>query len=165
MSTLIRKAMASDIAALTDRSDPTIRPSYRAILGDEAVDAFLGSGTADRYITENMDRCTVIVRDGQTVGYAVCRENLIDLMMIDHNFHRQGFGTGLLRSVEERLGHRYAELRLESFAANQAATTFYLKNGWLEVSRHVDKDSGVDKIVFQKMTKSFLFSRSPSSSR
>ena len=149
-SPLIREALASDIDTLTDLSRRTISASYRSFLGDKAVEAFLGNGVADRFVTESIRRCLVIVRDGQLVGYAVCRDNLIDLMMIDHNFHRRGLGTDLLRCVEERLGQRYAELKLESFAANQPANTFYRKNGWLEVGQYFDKDSGVDKAIFQK---------------
>lgn len=73
-------------------------------------------------------------------------------MMIDHDFHRQGLGTDLLRHVEERLGQGHTELRLESFAANQPANSCYRKNGWSEAGRYFDKDLGVDKIVFQKGT-------------
>ena len=152
MSTLIREALASDIGALIDLSHRTIRATYGGLLGDKAVEAFLSSGAADRYVTENVGRCSVIVRDGQPVGYAACRGNLIDLMMIDHDVHRQGFGTDLLRYVEEQLGQRYAELSLESFAANEPANNFYRKHGWVEVSKYLDQDSGANKIVFQKGT-------------
>src|SRR5262245_20399850 len=112
MNTLIREALASDVGELIDLSHRTIRASYPPFLGDEAVDAFLVSGAADRYVTENVGCCSVIVRDGRVVGYAVCRDNLIDLMMIDHAFHRQGLGTELLHWVQESLGGGYEELRL-----------------------------------------------------
>lgn len=77
--------------------------------------------------------------------------SVIDLMMIDPDCQRRGLGSDLLRRIEESLGHRYEELRLESFVANQAANTFYRKNGWIEASRYFDEDSRVDKIVFQKV--------------
>lgn len=41
---------------------------------------------------------------------------------------------------------------MESCEANQPASTFYHKNGWREVRRRFDKDSGVNKVVFQKVT-------------
>src|SRR5262249_49231449 len=150
MKTLIRKALESDIIVLLDLSRRTISASYRSFLGDEAVDGFLGSGAADRYVQENIADCWVIVRDGQIVGYAVCRDNLIDLMMIDHDFQRHRLGTELLHHVEEMLATSYDELRLESFEANQPANAFYHKNGWQEVRRYFDESSGVNKIVFQK---------------
>jgi ribosomal protein S18 acetylase RimI-like enzyme len=152
MKMLIRKALASDVGVLIDLSRRTISASYRPFLGAEAVGEFLGTGTVDRYVQDNLGDCSVVVCDGQVVGDAVCRDNLIDLMMIDHDFHRQGLGTELLRTVEESLGRGYEELRLESFEANQPANAFYLKHGWLEVRRYFDKDSGVNKIVFQKGT-------------
>src|SRR5262245_4654370 len=118
MNTLVRTALASDMDALIALSHRTISASYRPFLGDEAVDVFLGSGAADRYVAENIGRCSVLVRDGVIVGYAVCRANVIDLMMIDHAVHRQGLGTELLRQVEQMLLQGSDELWLESFEAN-----------------------------------------------
>jgi ribosomal protein S18 acetylase RimI-like enzyme len=152
MNMLIRKALTADMSVLIDLSRRTINASYRPFLGDETVDGFLDSGAADRYVQDNIDHCSIAVRDGQVVGYAVCRDNLIDLMMIDPGCHRQGLGSELLRRIEETLAHSYEELRLESFEANQPASAFYHKNGWREVRRYFDKDSGVNKVVFQKAT-------------
>ena len=84
------------------------------------------------------------------VGYAVCRDNLVDLMMIDHTAHRQGLGTALLEHVEAMLFQRYVELRLESFEDNENANALYRTNGWLEVGRRFDEASGVHKIVFRR---------------
>lgn len=150
MKILVRKALASDLGSLIALSHNTINASYRRFLGDEAVDAFLASGAADRYIEENIGRCAVIVRDEQIVGYSVCRDNVIELMMIDHTVHRQGLGTELLVYVEQALFETRDELRLESFEDNQNANAFYRKNGWREVSRYFDQDSGVNKVVFYK---------------
>jgi ribosomal protein S18 acetylase RimI-like enzyme len=147
---MIRKALASDLGALISLTHRTISASYRPFLGDEAVDAFLDSGAADRYVEENLGRCSVILRDGEVVGYAVCRDNLIDLMMIVQAAHRQGLGTALLGYVEAMLFERYGELRLETFEHNAAANAFYCSRGWLEVGRHFDEASGTNKIVFRK---------------
>jgi ribosomal protein S18 acetylase RimI-like enzyme len=152
MKTCIRTALASDTIALIELSRKTISASYRPFLGDQAVDGFLDSGAADHYVQENLNCCWVLVRDGQVVGYAVCKANLIDLMMIDKAFHGQGLGTELLRQVEEILRRRYDELTLESFEANHPANAFYRKNGWQEVSRYFDESSGASKIVFHKLT-------------
>jgi GNAT superfamily N-acetyltransferase len=141
-----------DSAALIALSHRTISVSYRPFLGDQAVDEFLGSGAVDRYVRENLGGCWVLACDDQNVGYAVCRDNLIDLMMIDQSFQRRGLGTELLHHLERLLGHAYAELRLESFEPNEAANAFYRKNDWREASRYLDESSGVRKIVFQKST-------------
>src|SRR5262245_18796599 len=151
MNTSVRPALVTDKDALIALSRRTISASYRCFLGDEVVDAFLGSGAADRYVAENLDRCSVLVRDGEIVGYSVCRDNVIDLMMVDYTLHRQGLGTELLGRVEEALFQSFDELRLESFEDNVKANAFYLERGWREVARYPDNESGVNKILFRKM--------------
>jgi ribosomal protein S18 acetylase RimI-like enzyme len=84
------------------------------------------------------------------VGYAVCKGNVIDLMMINQRLHRRGFGMKLLQHCEAALFRHYRELTLESFADNDQANNFYLKNGWENVERYFDRQSGVDKLVFRK---------------
>jgi ribosomal protein S18 acetylase RimI-like enzyme len=150
MTTSVRSAEAADVGGLIALSRRTICASYRPFLGDEAVDAFLGSGAVEQYVTENLGRCTVLVREGQVVGYAVCRDDLIDLLMIDQGVQRQGLGTELLAHVEGSLFRSYGALRLESFEGNRPANAFYQKHGWREVGRHLDRDSGARKIVFRK---------------
>jgi ribosomal protein S18 acetylase RimI-like enzyme len=151
MNTFVRTARPSDLDALCALARRTIRASYRVFLGDEKVDAFLGSGAADQYVASNMDSCSVLVGDGEVVGFSVCHDNVIELMMIDPAFHRQGLGSLLLRHVEQALWHGHAELRLESFADNEPANAFYRKNGWREANSHFDEVSGVHKIVFHKL--------------
>jgi ribosomal protein S18 acetylase RimI-like enzyme len=150
MNIVVRKALASDVGALVNLSRRTINASYRTFLGDVAVDAFLGSGAADRYVEENIGQCSVILRDGAVAGYAVCCDNVLDLMMIDCAAHRQGLGTRLITHVETMLFSIYSELVLESFADNQIANTFYRMRGWIEVGERFDTASGVSKIVFRK---------------
>lgn len=150
MNTLIRAATASDIADLIELSRRTISACYRSFLGDEAVDGFIGSGAADQYIRASVERCLVLVRDGRIAGWSVCRDQLIDLMMIDVVCHRQGLGSQLLAHVEQQLFGLHRELRLESFEGNLQANAFYRKHGWRELSRYFDRDTGASKIVFGK---------------
>ncbi|MHC4222910.1 MAG: GNAT family N-acetyltransferase [Planctomycetota bacterium] len=149
-STLIRNALPSDVGKLIALSQRTIQASYSSFLGGEPVDAYIASGAVDRYVEENIVRCVVILRDEEIVGYAVWREDLIDLMMIDHSFHRQGLGTLLLRHLEAALFQVHDALRLESFEGNANANAFYRKNGWRELSRHFDSETDGNKILFGK---------------
>jgi ribosomal protein S18 acetylase RimI-like enzyme len=77
----------------------------------------------------------VAVRDERLIAYALWRDNLIDHRMIDPVVDRHGFGTDLLRRIQERLRAAYEELRLESFEANHAANASYRRNGWVEATR------------------------------
>lgn len=146
--------MRADIDRLIALSRQTISACYRVFLGDQIVEEFIDSGSADEYIRENIQHCSVIVSDGNIVGYSVVKDNLIDLMMIDHRFHRRGFGRQLLRHVEERLSGTFDELVLESFEGNEQANSFYRKNDWDEAKRFFDESSGVNKVVFRKAEKS-----------
>ncbi len=150
MNTQIRKATKSDIKVLKDLSKKTINANYRTFLGDEPVAAFIDSGAVDQYVDENIESCSVILSDGNVAGYAVTKDNLIDLMMIDDDFHRRGLGTKILEYCEEMLFKNYDELILESFEENHKANNFYKKNGWIETKRRFDKSSGVNKVVFCK---------------
>jgi GNAT superfamily N-acetyltransferase len=147
---LIRRMSATDTDPLIELTRRTIDKCYRPFLGDVTVDAFVGSGAADHYVQENVERCWVIVLDGQPAGYAVCQDNLIDLMMVDERLHRRGLGTALLHHVEALLFASVGQLTLESFEVNDNANTFYRKNGWLEHRRYFDDAAGVSKIVFCK---------------
>lgn len=146
----IRCCCESDVGVLQEISRRTIRADYASFLGEAAVEGFVGSGAADDYVAGCIDDCWVIVSDGKVVGYCVCKEGLIDLMMIDHEYHRRGLGSRLLKHCEEMLFEKYDEIRLESFEGNVKAKGFYEKNGWVGGRVYFDDEAGVNKIEFGK---------------
>lgn len=155
MNTTIRKALTSDLEAIQALARSNILTSYRPFLGDEAVEAFTGSGASDDYLAESLPYTWVQVRDEWDqediiVGIAVCRENQIELMMVARDLHRQGLGSALLAYCEGAMFLGNPELTLESFAPNEAANAFYRKSGWLEQRRYHDADAGVDKLELRK---------------
>jgi GNAT superfamily N-acetyltransferase len=146
----IRQASSADVETLIALSCRTIRASYGPFLGQEVVNAFIGSGAVDQYIGDHVEHSTVILADDDIVGYAVCRGPMIELMMIDQRLHRCGFGTRLLQHCEGALFVHYDALTLESFAGNHPANTFYRKHGWEQVDRYCDTGAGVNELVFRK---------------
>ena len=100
MKGFIRKAIVQDNETIKNISRETIDLNYRSFLGDKGVNWFIESGASDQYIDNNLDDCWVIVNDNTIIGFSVCKGNLIDLMMIDHNYHREGYGTTLLKYCE-----------------------------------------------------------------
>ena len=146
----IRKATNLDADALKKIARKTIDANYRSFLGDEAVDLFIGSGASDQYINENIDDGWVILSEGSLIGLCVMKMNLIDLLMIKHDYHRQGYGTTLLKHCEQQLFRRFIEIKLESFEGNWKAHGFYRKNGWAELETNFDETSGISKITFVK---------------
>lgn len=145
---MICAATPADVDALITLSRRTIRASYRSFLGDAAVDAFIGGGAADRYVLDHVAQAAVIEADGRIAGFAVCRGDRIDLMMIDAGLHGRGLGTRLLAHCEEALFSRHDVLKLESFEDNAQANGFYRRRGWEEAGRL--EDGGIRKIAFRK---------------
>ncbi|WP_323846436.1 GNAT family N-acetyltransferase [Microbulbifer magnicolonia] len=130
MDIAIRPAQPHDLAQMQAIARRTIDKNYRVFFGgDEGVDWFL-SGPSDDYLAEHLGSAEVIVGNGQVLGFSVCTDNLIDLMMIDHERHGGGLGGRLLAHMENNLFPRYNTIRLESFAGNHKANNFYLKHGW-----------------------------------
>ncbi|MHA2065100.1 MAG: N-acetyltransferase family protein [Candidatus Thorarchaeota archaeon] len=146
----IRKAATQDTDTIKKIARKTIDANYRSFLGDERVDSFIGSGASDQYMDENIEDGWVILGDGQIIGVSILKANLIDLIMIDHDYHRQGYGTTLLTHCEQHLFNAFDEIKLESFEGNEKAHNFYRKNGWSEVEVNFDEMSGVNKLTFIK---------------
>ena len=150
MPSTIRTAAQSDTDSLIELSERTIRASYVTFLGQEGVEGFIGSGEVDQYVRDNIHRCWVIETDGTTVGYCVWKGPKIDLMMIDHSYHRRGLGSQLLLYAERALSEDHQEIVLESFEPNHVANAFYRHHKWVEVRRYADDTSGVEMIEFRK---------------
>ena len=146
----IRQAESADEEPLKALSRRTIEASSRPFLGHEAVESYITSGAVDQYVEDHIQDCSVIVAANVLVGFSVCKRNLIDLMMIDHKYQRQGLGTRLLKFVEYVLFTSFDELKLESFEPNSQANNFYRKNGWIGRETYLDNDSGMNKILFTK---------------
>jgi GNAT superfamily N-acetyltransferase len=145
-----RQAVESDVDALIALTRATLDATHRAFLGDAAVDNFITGGACDRYLADEVGRCTVMLLDGQLIGYTVWKRNLIDTIMVDHRRHRQGLGGQLLEYSEQALFRIYDELALESFEDNAQANNFYRKHGWTEARTFYDEQLRRYKIAFRK---------------
>jgi ribosomal protein S18 acetylase RimI-like enzyme len=153
MTIQLRRGTNTDLDALAALSRRNIIEIYTSFLGKAAVDSYLQCGAVEHYLAENLVHSTVLVEDGTIVGYAVSKQNLIDLMMIDLPYQRSGLGTALLRHMEDVLFQTHQSIRLESFKENSAANSFYRKNGWVEIRQFLDEDSGVEKVEFHKSSR------------
>lgn len=150
MSIEFRNATTQDIAPLQALARCVIDTSYRPFLGDAGVDQFIASGAVDSYISENISDCELICDDGEIAGFASCKADLIDLMMIARHAHRNGLGSQLLQHCEALLFEQFKEIQLESFEGNIQANNFYQKHHWQLTQRIADPDSGVNKYLFIK---------------
>lgn len=147
----IRQATREDLPTIQAIARKTISRSYRSFLGDENVDMFINSGESDKVIINDLERCDVILTNGNITGFTIYYDNLIHLMMVDVDLHRQGLGSLLLSHVEEQLFQRgNTIIRLETFEGNRQAINFYKKNGWKITKKDKDAKEGFERIYFEK---------------
>lgn len=149
MDVRFRKATDGDVETMQGIATHAIDMSYRSFFDDEAVDWYL-SGPSDDYLRENVGDATVATVDGAVVGFAVCRGDLIDLLVINHESQRRGLGSALLAHCESELFRRYDSITLESFEGNGKANGFYRKHGWVRTGAVPDTMSGARKWILEK---------------
>lgn len=151
MSARVRPAEEADLPVLNDLAARTIDACYRPFLGDEAVEAFLGSGESDREVLRQFERTDVLEVEGRIVGVVVWFGDLLHLLMVDVDEHRNGYGTILLQHAEEEYSASGGGgFRLESFEGNRAARAFYDHHAWMLSSEALDGRSGVVRIYMTK---------------
>lgn len=132
MQPVIRPAAGKDLGKVQELAHRTIDARYRSFLGDESVEWFIGSVASDDHIESHFRKGHVHCMEagGDVVGLMILDGPTVDLMMIDVDRQRQGLGRVLLARAEELLFERYDEIRLETFATNHTACTFYEACGW-----------------------------------
>ena len=151
--TLFREATRGDAAALALIAQRTIATCYRQFLGVKKVVEFLECGVVSEYVVENLEKnyCPILLLDRLPVGFAVCLENIIDLIIIDYRYHRRELGTQLLTHCESEMFQAYPAFTLQCFEKNEQANRFFLENGWIETLTYRNKQIGIRTILYQKL--------------
>ena len=139
-----------DINILKDIAKRVLRLNYSPFLGAGAVQDFIESGMADKEVDDGIRNCTVLMCDTTLIGFAITKESLLHLIMIDTIFQHSGYGSKLLQHVENMLFMRYDRIYLNSFRANTTANQFYLKNGWSLVRNDERSETDDTTIRFEK---------------
>ena len=147
--TKIRLGRQADVPALITLSKRTLRACYAPFLGKKSVQAWIAT-VLDGYVREHVEGAWLASNDGGVSGYCVAKGPLLDSLLVDVCEQGRGIGTLLLRHAEKILGRSYAELRLESFAANAPANAFYSRRGWIEGDQHHDVEFALDMLTFRK---------------
>lgn len=149
MDVQFRQAVEGDLESMQGIATHTIDMNYRSFFDDEAVDWFI-SGPSDEYLRENVHGATVMMADGSVAGFAVCKGDLIDLLIINHESHGRGLGSALLAHCESELFRRYESITLHSFEGNSKANGFYRRRGWVRTGAVPDTISGARKWILEK---------------
>ncbi|GAB3697713.1 GNAT family N-acetyltransferase [Saccharopolyspora tripterygii] len=146
----IRPAVRRDLGGLQALARRTIDACYRGFLGDDAVNGFIGSGASDAHVTSHLERGGVhcLSQDDRVLGFSILDGPTVDLMMVDPDHHRRGLGRVLLQHAEEVLVAEHSTIRLETFAGNTSARSFYEACGWGLGQRW--EEAGLTKLEYVK---------------
>jgi ribosomal protein S18 acetylase RimI-like enzyme len=154
--TFFRDATRQDGAALTLIAQKTIGACYRSFLGVEKLVEFLESGAINEYVAQNLEKnyCPIQMLDREPIGFAICRDNIIDWFIVDYRYHQRGIGAQLLAHCESEMFQAYPEITVSCFEQYEPANRFFIKHGWTEVLTRSDKQLGVRTILYQKLWRS-----------
>ncbi len=149
-SVKIRAAKAADITVLAELSHRTVLTKYPDVIGQEVVQGYVDSGAVPSYYKERLEHVHVALLEGRIVGCYARKEDALDLMMVDVDFHRLGIGHALLAHAETQLFESFETIFLDSFSKNEQAVRFYKKHGWTEVTHFEDPDYGISMVKLKK---------------
>lgn len=144
-----RKATVQDLQTVKEIARRVILNNYKSFLGDMAVNQ-VESGMADKEVEDGLDTCTVMFSNEEMIGFAITKEDLLHLVMIDTLYQNKGFGSKLLSQIENDLFRKYNLIRLQSFKENNNRVAFYQKNGWTTTDEVYVQDMGVTMLSFEK---------------
>lgn len=147
-----RKATKQDLPRIKEIARRVIRTNYALFLGVEVTEIFIESGMSDKELEDGLVACTVAEKSGQIIGFAITKEALLHLIMVDVPFQKQGFGAGLLAHMEGQLFARFDRLQLQTFEGNTAAVQFYKKHGWNIFEEQDVPELGQAMLLFEKVS-------------
>ncbi len=148
--TRLRKATPQDAEAMKAIARRVIRHNYIPFLGAEAANAFIEGGLSDKEIDDGLGDCTTMLTGGDVVGFAITKDDLLHLIMVDVPFQGKGFGGLLLSHTEDGLFQKYGAIRLQTFQENADAVRFYLQKGWRVTGEEPVKEMGKTMLFFEK---------------
>lgn len=146
----IRPARVADREALAAIVLAAIRASFPAFLPADTLDRWLADDAVGKYVASRWESCHVAEEAGEAVACCFTEGDLLDLLMVHPARQGRGIGGALLADAEARLFGAHPVIRLESFAANDAANRFYEARGWRAAARKPDPDTGIENVVFRK---------------
>ena len=147
---ILQRAKSSDLDTMVAVARKTIDRCYRYFLDNQMVGRYLSSERLDHYLGKNIENSWIVSLDSDLVGFSLCIENIIDFMLIDVDFHRQGLGTRLLQHCEATLFEDHQVIALESYEKNTDATQFCVANDWEIANKGIDSNTDLAKLIFRK---------------
>jgi GNAT superfamily N-acetyltransferase len=147
----VRKAAAAELPEIQAIAREVIAARYPAFLGADMVQDYLDSGQADQEFVTHQDSLFVLMEGTRIMGFAICFDDFVHVMMVRLDAQRGGYGSFLLNWCEATIKERsHHTARLETFTSNSQAIGFYRKNAWVEVKRDAEDVGVFARIWFEK---------------
>jgi putative acetyltransferase len=87
----------------------------------------------------------VVEEDGELVAFMSLLDDLIGGLFTHPDHQGKGHGRALIEHARER----YDPVFVEVFEANADAKRFYLRRGFVDYQRRVDKESGLPQLIMR----------------
>lgn len=147
-------ATACDAEEITTLVQNTIRTVYPKYYPQKVVDFFIELHSKDN-ILKDIESGSVgcVKKDGKIIGTGCFIENHITRVYVIPDYQKQGYGTFIMNTLEEKIKKNYNCITLD---ASLPACFMYEKRGYKTVHHEkYDLDKGV-VLVYEIMQKEFL---------
>ena len=147
----IRTALQSDFAAIVTICVSSMKDTYGAFFTEDQMRPWIEGGETESYVQSMIDDMLVAEEDGEVVGVASLKNDMIDLVWVAQEHRNKGIGETLMAEAEKTLsrkGHKTG--RLEVFEPNTRAIEFYERLGWSRKDTYLDESAGINKVRLTK---------------
>lgn len=151
----IRKFKKADLADVKSLIHKTVDICYSDVYCAEAVQFFKDWHCDDKILKDAKDGYTIVLeKDNQIIGTGTIVENHIMRVFIDPVFQKHGFGTLIMRKLEEKAISM--SIRVAKLDASIPSKKFYDSLGYVTLEEAFLEVENNKRLDFYKMEKSLI---------
>jgi GNAT superfamily N-acetyltransferase len=124
---IIRDALAGDVPRLVAITLDVYRLTFQPLFPQADLITDFGEARFKPRFANALETIRVAERAGEILGFCLMTQGNIDILFVARGARGSGAGAALLDDAARR-----GAIKLECFAANQAARRFYRRHGWIE---------------------------------
>jgi GNAT superfamily N-acetyltransferase len=150
---VLRRATATDAAALRAILTDTFESTWRPVLTPAAVEAFRREDRPGAYVGARGLEFWIAARGGEPVGFVDREGDFINALHVRARDARTGVGARLMDWAEAEIAREgFASARLETDTFNTRSRAFYAARGYVEADRYPDTEwnSGLTTLLLVK---------------
>lgn len=138
---IIRKAIQSDSAAIQLITRVSRSQAYADLMPESVLEAYIKTQYSQETLTQKIAEEDVwVVSDGDLiVGYVMAHQAMYELkiaaMYVLPSSQHQGFGSAMLKHLEDNVSPQIKHLSIDLEFGNEIGSQFYEKAGFYETHR------------------------------